>query len=108
MYTSNFDLTAGFKFREGWLQTVIQNRETIGSCIDASQGIFKSVLFLTAWKKMKKVRISFIGDHENCNSYSTMLIKIEEFKDFGKAYTHTEACKKWFDKIIVGEDLPIS
>ena len=33
-----------------------------------------------------------------------MLLKIEEFKDFAKASTHTEACKKWVEKIISGED----
>ena len=35
-----------------------------------------------------------------------MLLKIEGFKDFAKASmnTHTEACKKWVEKIISGED----
>ena len=52
--TSNFDLTAGSKFREGWLQNVIQKRETNESIIETSQRIIKPVVcFLKAWKKMK-------------------------------------------------------
>ena len=48
-------------------------------------------MFPESMEKDEKLRISFIGDPESFDSYSTMLlIKIEGLKDFAKASTHTE------------------
>ena len=68
-----------------------------------------SSMFPESMEKDEKLRISFIGDPDSFDSYSTMLIKIEGFKDFAKASTYTKACEKWFENIIiVGEDSPTS
>ena len=51
-----------------------------------------------------KTLINCVRDHENCNSYSSIFLKIQGFKNYAKASMHAEACKKWFEKIILGED----
>jgi hypothetical protein len=64
-------------------------------------------MFPERMKKTEKMKalINCIGDHESCNSYSSMLLKLQGFKDFAKASHHTQACKKWFESIILGEDI---
>ena len=105
LFTSNFDLTLGSRVREDWIQDLIQRRGANERIDDTSSGNKVHMLPESIEKTAKmKALINCIGDCESCNSYSSTLLKIQGFKDFAKASHHTEACKKWFENIILGED----
>ena len=105
LYTSNFDLTLGSRVREDWIQDLILKRganESIDTSSSSKVHMFPVSLGKTA--KMKALINNCIGVCESCNSYSSTLLKIQGFKDFAKASHHTEACRKWFENIILGGD----
>ena len=105
LFTSNFDLTLGYRVREDWIQDLILKRGANKSFDTSSSSkvhMFPVSLGKTA--KMKALINNCIGVCESCNSYSSTLLKIQGFKDFAKASHHTEACRKWFENIILGGD----
>ena len=48
--------------------------------------------------------LRFIGENENMEHYSDVLLQTDTFVDYAKSSTHQGGVKKWFEKVILGQD----
>ena len=48
--------------------------------------------------------LRFIGEKEDMEHYSDVMLQTDAFVDYAKSSTHQDGVKKWFEKIILGED----
>ena len=100
-YTDSYDITAGPKERDAWLQSLVTQRA-------ASQGPSTTnvSMFPTTMEKDHAIKIwlQFVGEEEDFETYSEAVLKYKSFMDYGKASTHSPEAKKWFENVILGND----
>ena len=48
--------------------------------------------------------LKFIGDKEDEQHYSSVLLQNDAFVDFAKASTHQPCVKQWFEDVIMGQN----
>ena len=106
LFSSNFDVTEGSKFRDSWFEKLVKNRmKNMDDSIESDK--CNVSIFPKSFNRQDNPNnyfLKFIGDKEYRKHYSSVLLQNDAFVDFAKASTHQPCVKKWLEDIILGEN----